>query len=115
VIVEMIGLDRRLPYKVARRQKYWPDAKPNERWWKVASELDRLRDALASRINGIEDIIPTATSLLDLAPKSKGAVLKGFEDALDAVVCAFVGCEFLKGHATPFGDQESAIWIPCRK
>lgn len=115
VIVEMLGLDKRLPYKVAKRQKYWPDSKPNERWWNIASELDRLRDALASRINGVEDKIPMASGLLDCAPKSRGAVLKGVEDALDALVCAFVGCEFLAGCATPFGDRESTIWIPCRK
>lgn len=115
VIVEMLGLDKRLPYKVARRSKYWPDLKPNERWQKIALELDHLRAALASRISGIEDRIPVACSLLDSTPKSKHAVLKGVEDTLDAVVCAFVGCEFLAGHSTPFGDPESTIWIPCRK
>lgn len=115
VIVEMLRLDRRLPYKVAKRRTYWPDSKPNERWWNIASELDCLRDALASRINGVEERIPMASSLLDHAPKSRGAVLKGIEDALDAVVCAFVGCEFLKAHAIPFGDRESTIWIPINR
>lgn len=34
------------------------------------------------------------------------------EDALDAVVYALVGCEFLAGRAVAFGDQYSAIWVP---
>lgn len=115
VIIEMLGLGKRLPYKVAKRQKYWPDLKPNERWEKIASELDRLRVALALRINSVKDRIPMACSILDAAPESRDTVLKGIEDALDAVVCAFVGCEFLVGRACPFGDQESTIWIPCRE
>ena len=115
VIVEMLGLNKRIRYKVAKRQKYWPNLKPDERWGEIASELDRLRAALASCISGLEDRIPMACRILDAAPKTKGAVCKGIEDALDAVVCALVGCEFLAGRVVPFGDQESTIWIPCRE
>lgn len=115
VLVEMLGLDKRLPYKVAKRRSYWPNSKPHERWKRIAVELDGLRKALASRIKGVDDIIPMACNILDVTPKSRNAALKGLEDALDAVVCAFVGCEFIAGHATPFGDLKSTIWIPCRK
>jgi predicted RNase H-like nuclease len=112
VIIEMLGLDKRLCYKVAKRQRYWPSLTPNKRWRNIALELDRLHDALASRIGGFADSVPKACAVLDSAPKSKGTALKGIEDALDAVVCALVGCHFLEGSAVAFGDQHSAIWIP---
>jgi len=112
VIVEMLGLEKRLCYKVAKRWRYWPNLTPDERWRNIASELDRLHSALASRIGGLSDRVPKACAILDAAPKSKGAVFKGIEDALDAVVCAFVGCEFLTGRAVALGDRYSAIWIP---
>ena len=38
--------------------------------------------------------------------------MKAHEDMLDAVVCAWVGICALEGRAIPFGDAESAIWIP---
>lgn len=60
---------RRLPYKVARRQRYWPAASPAAR-------------------------------------------LKGIEDALDAVVCAWVACEHLAGRTQPYGDRDATIWLP---
>jgi predicted RNase H-like nuclease len=112
VIIEMLGLERRLCYKVAKRRKYWPSLTPDERWRNVVSELDRLYSALALRIDGFADRVPKACAILDAAPKSKSVVFKGIEDILDAVVCALVGCEFLAGHALALGDQHSAIWIP---
>ena len=113
VIVEMLGLEKRLCYKVAKRQRYWPNLTPDERWRNIASEIDRLHSALASRIGGFADGVPKACAIIDAMPKSKGPVLKGIEDALDAVVCALVGCEFLAGRAVAFGNQYSAIWVPC--
>jgi predicted RNase H-like nuclease len=38
--------------------------------------------------------------------------LKRFEDAIDALVCAWVGAQYLKGNALPYGDIAGAIWIP---
>lgn len=112
VIVEMLGLEKRLCYKVAKRQRYWPSVRPDKRWRNLASELDRLHSALASRIGGFADQVPKACDILDASPKSKGAALKGIEDVLDAVVCALVGRELLAGRAVAFGDQYSAIWVP---
>ncbi len=42
------------------------------------------------------------------------AQLKPYEDALDAVVCAWVGACYLNGTATayPGDDPVAAIWIP---
>jgi hypothetical protein len=38
--------------------------------------------------------------------------LKGYEDLLDAVLSALVGCNFLEEKAEPFGDQTGVIWVP---
>ncbi|PZO06560.1 MAG: hypothetical protein DCF28_01595, partial [Alphaproteobacteria bacterium] len=45
-------------------------------------------------------------------PNGSSASLKAFEDMLDAVICAWVGVQTLKGKALPYGDEQSAIWIP---
>ena len=38
--------------------------------------------------------------------------LKAYEDALDAIVCAWIAICALEARAVPFGDETSAIWIP---
>lgn len=40
------------------------------------------------------------------------ASLKPYEDALDAVICAWIGARFAEGKAEPFGDDKAAIWVP---
>ena len=64
VIIEMMGLKRRLCYKVAKRREYWPSLTPDGRWRKLASELDRLRTALALRIDGFAGCMPKACAIL---------------------------------------------------
>jgi predicted RNase H-like nuclease len=112
-IIEMLKLDERLQYKVAKRFKYWPRSTASERWIKVASALDILRSGLESRINGLNGQLLTVSEIINKVSRSKSVLLKGLEDALDAIVCALVGCEFLAGRTQVFGDQDSAIWIPC--
>jgi predicted RNase H-like nuclease len=38
--------------------------------------------------------------------------LKRYEDALDALVCAWVGAKYLLGEAVAYGDGTAAIWVP---
>jgi hypothetical protein len=38
--------------------------------------------------------------------------MKRYEDALDAILCAWVAIEFLEGNAEPLGDEQAAIWTP---
>ncbi len=40
------------------------------------------------------------------------ARLKRYEDALDALVRAWVGIEYLAGRTRAFGDADAAIWTP---
>ena len=41
------------------------------------------------------------------------SALKRHEDALDALVCAWVGTEFLAGAAVPLGDDTRGRMVPA--
>jgi predicted RNase H-like nuclease len=56
---------------------------------------------LARDIDGVELRVPARGPL---------AQLKRYEDALDAVVCAWVGIQYLEGKARAYGDATSAVW-----
>ncbi len=71
-----------------------------------------LRDHLAERIAGVEQALPVAQELLEATTRRRAAVLKGLEDCLDALVCAWVGCELLAGRTRAYGDADAAILVP---
>jgi hypothetical protein len=39
-------------------------------------------------------------------------VWKAWEDVIDAIVCCWVGVEWLAGRAKAYGDDDAAIWVP---
>jgi predicted RNase H-like nuclease len=108
-IIELLGLNERLRYKVGKLKKYWPELDRAAQRKKVVQQLNRLRAALDDEILDVKKWLPAAASFLKNGPVSR---LKGCEDALDAVVCAWIGCEFLAGRCVAYGDEESAIWLP---
>lgn len=103
-VLALLGSAYRVPYKAARARRYWPDAAPGERRERVWRAWRRIRSALRRRIAGIALPLPRAPP--------PGGRMKRYEDALDAVVCAWVGIELLEGRARAFGDGEAAIWTP---
>jgi predicted RNase H-like nuclease len=105
-LVELTGEAVRLPYKVAKLRAYWPGLPPRERRLAVIEVWRRITAALNRNIAGVAERLPLPS------PDEGGRVLKAFEDKLDAVVCAWVGICVLEGRAQPFGDANSAIWIP---
>jgi predicted RNase H-like nuclease len=107
-LLALMQADYRLPYKFSKRRRYWPERLPFERRERLIGEWASIVAALDKQIAG------TASMLVPPQTDSRNYVLKGFEDALDAVICAWVGICALDGHAEPFGDKESAIWIPRR-
>jgi predicted RNase H-like nuclease len=46
-----------------------------------------------------------------LADTPTGIELKAYEDALDAIVCAWVAICALEGRAAPFGDDTSLYYV----
>jgi predicted RNase H-like nuclease len=53
-----------------------------------------------------------AATLPRLELNASAREVKAYEDTLDAIVCAWVAICALEGQAKPFGDRDSAIWIP---
>lgn len=105
-LIELMSAARRLPYKTGKSAKYWPGVPAVARrdlllaqWRDIVGQLDR-------RIQGVVAQLPLP------APDVSGAVLKAYEDALDAVVCGWIGTCVIEGHAVALGDSDSAIWIP---
>lgn len=105
-LVELANAPQRLPYKVAKAKRYWPSATPSERRSKLLEQWRSIVDLLEAEVSGVTHVLPP------LEHTASGVYCKAYEDILDAVVCAWVGVCALKGSAQPFGDHDSAIWIP---
>jgi predicted RNase H-like nuclease len=105
-LVELANASKRLPYKAAKIRKYWPNVAPEERRSRLFVQWRGIVQLLDLEVMRVADVIP------ELDATAKGVVLKAYEDMLDAVVCAWVGICVLEGRAKPFGDNQSAIWVP---
>ncbi len=51
-------------------------------------------------------------AVVDVERPERLSALKAVEDTIDAIVAAWIGTTILEGTAEPFGDDDSAIWIP---
>lgn len=108
-VIELLGLQHRLQYKTSRRQNYWPHDTPTRRWEKLVESLTLLHDGLSGELE-LADKLPGPAFLPATSPKE--ATFKGYEDAIDATVCAWVGVEFLRDRCRPFGGADDTIWLP---
>lgn len=107
-LVELTGASERLPYKLAKTRAYWRDLSPSDRKEQLIAMWAEIANALNKHVPG------SADQMIKVHPSSAGFALKAAEDCLDAMVCAWVAIEALAGRCKPFGDEEAAIWIPCR-
>jgi predicted RNase H-like nuclease len=96
----------RVPYKAGKTRRYWPGLSLEERIGALLSEFSVIHAALANVFGPIGVPLPLAVNVLTLS------ALKRFEDALDALVCAWVGVLYMQGTAIPYGDNTAAIWCP---
>lgn len=102
----LLDLNYRLLYKVGKSRRFWPGTTAEERVRNLLAHFRQIHAGLSGEIDGIPDFLPAAGSLNSL---------KRYEDALDALVCAWVGARYLAGCATAYGDHTAAIWVPnCR-
>jgi predicted RNase H-like nuclease len=97
---------RRVPYKARNSWRYRRVLPLAERRRKLLAVWQDIIDAVGPHIAGIG--LP---SIDYLSTVSSGA-LKAFEDGLNALICAIAGISYLAGNAIPYGDAESAIWLP---
>jgi predicted RNase H-like nuclease len=96
----------RLPYKVSKSKTYWPDAPVAERIERLLRQHRAILSALAREMGEIPLPIPQPHAVHSLAQ------LKRYEDALDALICGWVGTRYLAGRILAYGDGEAAIWVP---
>lgn len=105
-LVELAGAERRLPYKIGKARDYWPSLTPGERRANLVAMWSHIVGLLGREMDGVAEALPLPPSDAPLV------AMKAYEDALDAVICAWVGITALEGRARPYGDAVSAIWIP---
>jgi predicted RNase H-like nuclease len=108
-LLALCDRDYRVPYKVHKTSKYWPDELPSVRRSNLIQQMQAILAALRQEITGI----PLAIESRD-AETMTMARLKAFEDMIDALVCAWVGIKYLSGEADAYGDESAAIWVPRR-
>ena len=110
-IIELFGYAYRFPYKVHRRGQYWRGDPPPERHRKSVRNLLALKEKIKGYVTyapgvGFPELVPEQPYPLTF--------LKGYEDALDSLVCALSGWAYVAERATAYGDQHAAIWVPDR-
>ena len=107
-LLVLLGVDYRVKYKAGKARKFWPELNAAECRAEVVLVWAEILNALSEVIEGIELPLPTAPEAMTMTT----AALKRYEDALDALVCGWVGIEYLGGRCTAFGDTAAAIWTP---
>lgn len=90
-LLALLSRPYRVPYKISRFGR------------EALKEWPTILARLGETIEGISLRIPSLDSI---------AYLKRYEDALDALVCAWTGIEYLAGRAKPYGNETAAIWTP---
>jgi predicted RNase H-like nuclease len=105
-LLTLLGCDERVRYKVRRSSRYWPRTTIAERVSSLLEQFDRINVALGAVIGGALLQLPAAARTRSLAE------LKRYEDALDALISAWVGARYSTGQAAAYGDETAAIWIP---
>ncbi len=108
-IIELFGYSYRLPYKVQKRNQYFKDDPPEIRYKKSVEKLNELRDKILTEVKLSEKInLPE----LDIDQYYAVKYLKGYEDALDSIICALVGYYYQKGEAIALGNETGTVWVP---
>ncbi len=105
-LLVLLNCQFRVPYKVGKSKSYWPACNIRERISALLNEFQAIKQAL-TRLVG-----PTGLTLPNANDVSTLASLKCYEDALDALVSAWVGTRYVEGNAVPYGDATAAIWCP---
>ena len=103
-LLSLLKRERRVPYKISKLRSYWKSETPEVRRTLLFQELQCIESGLVSVLGPLPIEWP--------APSAKPGALKAFEDALDAMISAWVGILFLEGRAVPLGDESAAVWCP---
>ena len=106
-LLRLLNRDFRVPYKTGGTLRYWPELTAmGNRKDRLIEEFECIHAGLSNVIHEIPDFLPKSLYV------GTFAFLKRYEDALDALVCAWVGARYLENCAKPYGDKNAAIWVP---
>jgi predicted RNase H-like nuclease len=105
-LLALLHREYRVPYKVGKTRRYWPNLALDQRIAALLYEFSAIHDALVNVFGNVGVPIPPATNVVTLS------ALKRYEDTLDALVCAWVGVQYMQGAAIGHGDETAAIWCP---
>lgn len=105
-LLNLLNHPFRVPYKVGKSRRYWPNCTINQRITALLAEFQAINQALIRVLGWNGLTIPNGNDVLTLA------WLKRYEDALDALVSAWVGTCYAEGNTVPYGDATAAIWCP---
>lgn len=95
----------RVPYKVQKSRRYWSGLNVRQRVERLSETFMAIQTALTAQIDG-------ATVPLPDPGECSLAALKRYEDALDALICGWIGIQFASGNAIAYGDATAAVWVP---
>lgn len=105
-LLSLLHRDYRVPYKVSKARRYWPNATTKQRIESLLGEFTAVHDALSTIFGPLGIPLPQPAEIRTCSQ------LKKYEDALDALVCAWVGVQYLEGATVGLGDDTAAIWCP---
>lgn len=105
-LLSLLSRPRRVPYKVSKSSTYWPKISATARIEELLIQFRQIQEALVAYFGNIALPLPSSDQVKHLAS------LKRYEDALDSLICAWVGAEHLAGRTVPLGDDTAAIWCP---
>lgn len=105
-LLSLLKRAERVPYKVSKSKRYWRDSEKSERIRLLVDQFRAIYKALELCFGALPFVLPEPSRVGSLTS------LKRYEDGLDALVCAWVGMEYLRGRAVALGDEDSAIWCP---
>lgn len=105
VCLDIVRAGYRVPYKIQRATKYFPDLTPPERKDAIAESIDDLLEGISHQVRGIPSELKGVVSGPLRAWKER-------EDRVDALLCAVAGIGIQAGRYLPFGSEEAAIWNP---
>jgi predicted RNase H-like nuclease len=105
-LLTLLHRNYRVPYKVSKSKRYWPQQLIIQRIQNLLCEFVVIEAGLANIFGHTGIPLPSPSSTTSLAS------LKRYEDALDALVCAWVGTQYVSGTIVPYGDSTAAIWTP---
>ena len=96
-LIELLKAEKRLPYKIGRISKYWPEADKITRRKNLIKTWAKIIDALEEKILGVK------AKMLLPDPNSETWKFKVFEDGLDSIICCLVGVNYME-------KEGSTLW-----